>query len=56
MRVLRNVKVSMTAKEGQGLELALCRRLLEAQGGAITVKSKFGRGSAFIVQMPARQK
>jgi two-component system NtrC family sensor kinase len=45
-----------TKAKGQGLGLAVCRRLVEAQGGTVTVKSKVGKGSAFTVQIPAAEK
>jgi len=38
--------------KGQGLGLAVCRRLVEAQRGTITVESKLGQGSTFRVTMP----
>ncbi|RWZ77998.1 MAG: HAMP domain-containing histidine kinase, partial [Candidatus Chaera renei] len=37
---------------GTGLGLYLCRRLVEAMRGRIWVKSEFGRGSTFYVQIP----
>jgi signal transduction histidine kinase len=41
----------------KGLEWsAVCRRLVKAQGGTVTVKSEVGEGSAFRVQIPAREK
>jgi signal transduction histidine kinase len=38
--------------EGTGLGLALTRRLVELQGGAIRVESEIGRGSRFVVRLP----
>ncbi|MDR1564373.1 MAG: HAMP domain-containing histidine kinase [Oscillospiraceae bacterium] len=37
---------------GNGLGLALCKRIAELHGGNITVKSQIGGGSAFSVRLP----
>jgi PAS domain S-box-containing protein len=46
-----------TAKEhsGTGLGLALTRRLAEAQGGSVGVRSTVGKGSVFHVVLPRRR-
>jgi signal transduction histidine kinase len=41
-----------TKAKGQGLGLPVCKRLVEAQNGWITVESKPGEGSTFTVKLP----
>ena len=38
--------------EGTGLGLALTKKLVEVQGGGISVESERGRGSTFTVRLP----
>jgi signal transduction histidine kinase len=38
---------------GSGLGLAICRRLAHAMGGAIHVESEPGKGSTFVLTIPA---
>lgn len=39
--------------EGTGIGLSLVKKFVEALGGSIIVKSKVGKGSTFIMQLPA---
>jgi light-regulated signal transduction histidine kinase (bacteriophytochrome) len=42
--------------EGTGMGLAICRKIVERHGGSLTAKSEPGRGAAFIIDLPLRQK
>jgi PAS domain S-box-containing protein len=41
--------------KGQGLGLAVCKRLVETQGGTITAQSILGQGSTFTVTFPTKE-
>jgi signal transduction histidine kinase len=41
-----------TKSKGLGLGLAICKRLVEAHGGRIDVKSKVGEGTTISVTLP----
>ena len=40
------------ATEGNGLGLALVKRILQLSDGSISVKSKVGEGTVFTVELP----
>jgi signal transduction histidine kinase len=44
-----------TKAKGQGLGLAVCKRLVEAHGGEITVESRLGEGATFTIRLPHRR-
>jgi PAS domain S-box-containing protein len=43
-----------TKAKGLGLGLAICRRIVDAHGGSMSVKSEVGRGTALAIQLPIR--
>lgn len=40
-----------TKSKGQGFGLAVCKRVIEAQGGTITFESQVGKGTKFLVEL-----
>jgi len=44
-----------TKSKGTGFGLPVCKRIVEAHDGSITVESKVGRGSTFTVKIPLRK-
>ena len=45
-----------TKSKGLGLGLAICKKLIEAHGGSIFVRSKVGEGSRFEIRLPFRKR
>lgn len=50
--VFRQAKAGVRKSEGTGLGLAISRRLTEAHGGRLWVKSMLGQGATFYVALP----
>jgi PAS domain S-box-containing protein len=44
-----------TKAQGMGLGLAICKRIIEAHGGIITVKTAKGKGTTFTVTLPIKR-
>jgi PAS domain S-box-containing protein len=44
-----------TKAQGMGLGLAICKRIIEAHGGTITVKTAKGKGTTFTVTLPIKR-
>lgn len=51
-RFFRGSADAVKEQEGSGVGLYLTRKILEDQGGTVSVKSKLGEGSTFVIQLP----
>jgi PAS domain S-box-containing protein len=45
----------MTTAKGIGLGLPICRRIVEAHGGSISVESTVGKGTTFTLKLPIQE-
>lgn len=45
-----------TKAQGMGFGLAICKRIVEAHGGRITVRSAVNKGTSFTITLPAKPK
>ena len=51
-RFYRGSSDAVKEQDGSGVGLYLTRRILEDQGGTVSVRSESGEGSTFIIQLP----
>ena len=45
-----------TKAQGMGFGLAICKRIIEAHGGTITVKTEVNKGTTFTISLPTKPK
>ena len=50
----REQSTTVSRQEGAGLGLAIVKRIVDMMNGTITVQSKLGEGSVFVVELPLR--
>lgn len=50
----RERSTTVSRQEGAGLGLAIVKRIVDMMNGTITVQSKLGEGSVFVVELPLR--
>lgn len=55
-RFYRNPKLKETATPGVGIGLAICKALVEAHHGSLTMTTRVGGGSVFEVKLPIEKK
>ncbi|MBI3950555.1 MAG: hybrid sensor histidine kinase/response regulator [Acidobacteria bacterium] len=48
-------KAGQAVERGSGLGLAITRRIIEAHNGSVSVESELGKGSTFVICLPALQ-
>ena len=44
-----------TKAQGMGFGLAICKRIMEAHGGTIEVKTKVNKGTTFVIHLPTQR-
>ncbi len=59
-KLFKSLSQISTGKErktgGSGLGLVLCKKIIEAHGGKISVESVFGQGSVFYFVLPVQER